>query len=360
MDDKRVFFRDEAARNQFFQDVFNASGVLTWSEFYSAYGLVKTTCEYYRNGSKSIPEPLFTSLLNTLTKEQQDCYAEAIYYKPLHWGQSLGGEIATKLHPEIYQVGREIGLQKLIAIAKAKSAFDSTMPLNEELCEFIGAFIGDGFTNKYGHAYWIQFAGDRRLDGDYFSNVLSKYAKSLFGGAMGHTKFRKGDNSMYLSFHSKSLFELLTKRFGFPAGLKVYSTKIPDEILSADKKYLYRAIRGIFDTDGCVFLDRRKVYSKPYPRIVLQTVSKDLYLQLKHILENEFTIYTLTKKPHGFGTHISYALEIYGHKQFQKWMSIIGFSNKKHLDRCSELTSLRRELHPRPVDYQSTAPLLSY
>lgn len=58
------------------------------------------------------------------------------------------------------------------------------------------------------------------------------------------------------------------------------------------KDELVRAtIRGIFDTDGCVFIDKRKSYKLYYPRIALQTVSKDLYNQLVSYLSRHFSLY---------------------------------------------------------------------
>ena len=49
-----------------------------------------------------------------------------------------------------------------------------------------------------------------------------------------------------------------------------------------------KIIRGIFDTDGGVFLDKRKIYKTKYPRIIFQTVSKPLFEQLSSILSKNF------------------------------------------------------------------------
>ena len=42
---------------------------------------------------------------------------------------------------------------------------------------------------------------------------------------------------------------------------------------------------------GCVFIDKRKSYKLYYPRIALQTVSKDLYNQLVSYLSRHFSLY---------------------------------------------------------------------
>jgi len=36
--------------------------------------------------------------------------------------------------------------------------------LNPEICEFIGAYIGDGYLANYGNQYLIGISGDKKLD----------------------------------------------------------------------------------------------------------------------------------------------------------------------------------------------------
>ena len=88
-------------------------------------------------------------------------------------------------------------------------------------------------------------------------------------------------------------------------------------------------IRGIFDTDGCVFLDKRKAYKKPYPRVTLQSASIDLINQLEDYLSKDFNLYVNKSNRDGYRNYI----EIYGHKQLERFLKQIGFSNKRHLNR---------------------------
>lgn len=214
--------------------------------------------------------------------------------------------------------------------------FDHDMELSEEICELIGAYIGDGHLNihTHGRTYILQFSGNSDLDLDYYETNIIPIIKRLFNKSPGLVKV-KNSKIMRLNCYSKEIGLFLKDRFNLTLGAKTHIVKIPDEIINSDKKYIYATIRGIFDTDGCVFLDKRKIYRKPYPRITLQTVSGNLYKQLKEILSNEFKLFTRVNKKRKI-----YCLEIYGHQQINKWMSLIGFSNKRHLDRYAPVAQL--------------------
>ncbi len=199
------------------------------------------------------------------------------------------------------------------------------MDLSKGLCEFIGAFIGDAFYNTYQSGkYTIQFTGDANLDDKYYTLTITPITKRLFGMK---PYIQKKKNSLRVNFQSKELFYMLKDRFEFPQGKKVYSVKIPEEIIKAGKEYIYATIRGIFDTDGCIFFDKRALYKGPYPRVTLQIANKSLFLQLKSLLSEEFKLYTSERSDRKF------YIEIYGHEQLQKWMLLIGFSNPRHSDK---------------------------
>lgn len=158
-------------------------------------------------------------------------------------------------------------------------------------------------------------------------------------GLKFHTSFPKASNSIRTINNSKFLSFLLTKRFGFPLGVKCHAVKIPEEIINSETTFVFATIRGIFDTDGCVFIDKRNAYKNPYPRITFVTVSKQLYLQLKAFLENYFSLYCAKKMPaeSEYNRSPRYEITIYGKKQLEKWVQLIGFSNERHLSKIKTL-----------------------
>lgn len=190
-----------------------------------------------------------------------------------------------------------------------------------------GSIDWDGFIGNYGdrkQQYIIQVTGDKRLDAEYFG-YLTQLIKQNFNPKNISIRNSKG-NTLRLTIYSKDLYVFLIKRFAFPSGKK-NDIVIPNEILSTER-YLIKTIRGIFDTDGCVFWDKRKIYKKPYPRITLETKSKALNNQLTDYLSEYFRIRNIKRK-RVLGT--TYVIEIYGHLQFKKWLELIGFSNNRHL-----------------------------
>ncbi len=146
--------------------------------------------------------------------------------------------------------------------------------LNKEICEFIGAFIGDGYFGTYGkkqRSYIVGFSGDKKLDEDYLKNYLKPLIKRNFPFTDPKIYYRNDENTIVLKVYSKKLYEFLLE-IGFRQGKKAHNIMIPQIILE-NEDFMKATIRGIFDTDGCFFLDKRKAYNKPYPRITLQVAS---------------------------------------------------------------------------------------
>lgn len=218
------------------------------------------------------------------------------------------------------------------------ASLDNTRPaeleLTSNLCEFVGALIGDGHIMKNykgKNFYGVLFTGNSELDKDYFLQKLSPIATSISSTKPCIT-FRKEKKAIMMRFYSKKLYQELVENIGLPTGNKTFTIKIPEKIIKSNDELIFATMRGIFDTDGTVFLDKRKIYKSPYPRISLQTVSKPLFDQLKARLEKHFSLYT-----NYFAKRKVFVIEIYGKSQLDKWMQLIGFSNNRHLNKIKEL-----------------------
>jgi intein/homing endonuclease len=117
-------------------------------------------------------------------------------------------------------------------------------------------------------------------------------------------------------------------KIGFNKGKKAHDVRIP-QIIVSDSEFMKYTVRGIFDTDGCLFFDKRKGYKSYYPRITIQVTSEELIDQLKEYLSKSFSLYiNKTNRDCCRNT-----LEIYGHEQLERFLKDIGFSNKRHLDK---------------------------
>ncbi|MFQ6020883.1 MAG: hypothetical protein ACE5J4_02580 [Candidatus Aenigmatarchaeota archaeon] len=133
--------------------------------------------------------------------------------------------------------------------------------MNEELAELVGAFIGDGFYNVYNDSHnHMEFVGHKKFDKQYLrylATISEKYFRinPIF-------KFHSG--ALRLIIHSK-VMNTFFLNLNLPMGKKSDIIEIPQDLYNS--KYITNVIRGIFDTDGFVYLDKRKIYKQLYPRI---------------------------------------------------------------------------------------------
>lgn len=323
----RIGFADEPMRKKFFSTVREISGAKSWKDISVLLGLRRTQFQQYQYGQLLLPKRIFDLMAEFLPKEKQDFFKTSIFAKPSNWGAVKGGL-------KNFEKNKEALLEHLgqVRYKSVPRPVNLSQPLSKDLCELIGAIIGDGCVD--GHirkngtsAYHLSITGDAERDKDYLTNKIPSIISSLFN-IQTHIYPKKDCRAIALNFNSKQVFSLFTKRFGFPAGAKAFTVKIPEEIMQAGEEFIFPAIRGIFDTDGCVFFDKRKKYCVPYPRITLQVVSEPLFLQLKQFLSKHFSLYARS----GIKRH-NYCVEVYGHKQLEKWMRLIGFSNRRHLSK---------------------------
>ena len=338
----RIGFESEDSRRKFFSAVREASGAGSWEALAEKFGRRRNHFQLYQYSKRLLPKELFNKMLALLPKEKQGFFCNKTFAKPANWGWVKGGLVNNQKNREKLLIHLQNCRGKR-AIPKETETEDfcHVLLLSPQLCEFIGAFIGDGSIDRHldnGRShYHVQITGDNVLDKGYLLSHLAQIARGLFcANPKGY--FRKNDNGLNLDVYSKKLFVLLTRRFGFPIGEKTFTVKIPEEIMNSEEKLIFATVRGIFDTDGCVFIDRRKAYKKPYGRIVLHTVSEQLHLQVKEILLQHFSLYTAVKKEKPlFHQAKMYEIVVYGNKQIEKWMQLIGFSNERHLSKIRKL-----------------------
>ncbi|MEK6940095.1 MAG: LAGLIDADG family homing endonuclease [Nanoarchaeota archaeon] len=202
------------------------------------------------------------------------------------------------------------------------------LKLNSELSELVGAFIGDGYLSKYGkNRIVVGITGNAVLDEEYLKIHLVSIVKKYFPSTKPSFCYRKDENTLQVRFYSQELATFFLS-LGFTPGIKTRTIIIP-KIIEADNKLLYATIRGIFDTDGCLFFDCRKKYRNPYPRITIQMASIPLINQLEKHLSRDFSLYVDKSNRDGKRN----TLEIYGHQQLERFLKQIGFSNKRHMSK---------------------------
>ena len=119
------------------------------------------------------------------------------------------------------------------------------------------------------------------------------------------------------------------KKLGLVLGYK-YNIEIPKVFLS--KNDLKKSVlRGIFDTDGGIYLQKR--YGKLYPRLYITTISFELSEQLLKLF-NEIGLRTTRYSQmykRGLNRKRTYIVGIRGVEMFHKFMKEISPRNPKHI-----------------------------
>jgi len=137
--------------------------------------------------------------------------------------------------------------------------------------EVVGAFIGDGFMNKYARSPIIEFSGDAVLDEAYFHTVLIPLLGKVFPQATPLLFLHSDCRCRKIRFNTYAVEHFFLDQ-GFSYGSKSHTVQIPSHFYF-DQELLFRVVRGIFDTDGCVYVNQRSSYARPCPRITFTTVS---------------------------------------------------------------------------------------
>ncbi|MCW4008171.1 MAG: hypothetical protein NWF09_05740 [Candidatus Bathyarchaeota archaeon] len=196
---------------------------------------------------------------------------------------------------------------------------------SQDLCELVGAIIGNGNLWSDGSRYRIEITGHPHLDREYF-NYLSTISYRLFKKLPYPLRIHQ--RALRWRLQSKEAYISLLE-IGLPAGKeKSHSVSIPYCILQKGWNYVKWTIRGIMDTDGTIFFSK-KTYEDPiYPTLEIRTCSKILANQITQILQQN----GFRARPRGNQTE-GYHVAIYGFKMLSLWIKEIGFSNPKHLDK---------------------------
>ena len=129
---------------------------------------------------------------------------------------------------------------------------------SELLAEFIGIFLGDGsFRNKY----QITISYNHRTEKGYAA-YIRRIVYKLFG-LRSNVRIRKKYGSAEAVVTSSNLVDYLRKETGLSYGNSRNQLILPGWI-SRNKKYKIGFIRGIFDSEGCVYGHMYRSGSKSY------------------------------------------------------------------------------------------------
>lgn len=208
-----------------------------------------------------------------------------------------------------------------------------------ELAEEVGWHIGDGSMNFYknrGKTKGLyQLRGHIEDDKEHYEKRIKPLFEKLFGLKLN---IRDMPSTRVVGFQIwNSDLVNYKKGLGLPLGYK-YELEIPKVFLS-NPDLKKASIRGIFDTDGGIYLQRKN--KKLYPRVYITTISFLLSEQLLKLFDEiglRATRYSqlYNKK---FKRKRSYIITIRGVEMFHKFVKEISPKNPKHIRKYKDFLS---------------------
>ena len=186
-----------------------------------------------------------------------------------------------------------------------------------QLAEFFGIMIGDGGINN---PWQANITLNSIKDAQYAKYIYS-ICKKLFDITPAIRK-RKTRNALVVSLASTSVVDFLVTN-GLIRGNKFKTgLRIPSWILN-NSSYKKACIRGLIDTDGCIFIHVHKVLGKIYKNIGLSftSYSPELIFQVTDIFAEFGIIGHISKR----GRDVS----LYQEDSIIKYLKVFGTSNNR-------------------------------
>ena len=188
---------------------------------------------------------------------------------------------------------------------------------SKELAEFVGIMIGDGGINNP----WQANISMNSVADAAYANYVEHLIVHLFGVSPAIRK-RKDRNTLVISLASTTIVDFLVF-LGLPRGNKLKAgLKIPKWILR-NPSYRKSCVRGLVDTDGCLYIHKHKIGGLEYKNIGFCFCSHSPILieQIVELFEESGIM------PHINGTGRS--IYLYRTDAVAKYLEVFGTSNDR-------------------------------
>ncbi len=220
------------------------------------------------------------------------------------------------------------------------------MQLTPAYAELLGILFGDGCLSHHNKKYIVYISGHKFNDYDYHTTTTKKLLKDLFNKQVT-IKFRKNENTLFIRFSDKRIFNILHDS-GMPIGKKYSQLIIPPKIL-IKSTLLFPFLRGLIDTDGCVIFSKQHRQYHYYPRIEITSKSQSFLKQILLALQQHQFYGSVSNKGRG------HRLEFPGFKNFNQWITHIGFNNPSILRKIEAQMGLYAPEEDRTPDLAVSA-----
>lgn len=259
-----------------------------FNKFSKGIKVNRRTLNDWQRGISTIPLEKYNKFIRLLNFRNADFSPKILNdYWHIKRASKKGGLARLKLYGEIGtpEGRRKGGLASLATHKSKKTLFYNIKSIKEaneskKLAEFFGILFGDGHLSNYQACVYTSSQTDRE-----HALHTKKLIKDLFE-IIACLKVKKNKNVINIVASSRNLVRFLNNK-GMPIGNKIKNKlRVPDWIKN-NSSYKKAFIRGLFDTDGCVYLDRHKINNKIYKYLgwTITSYASNLILDVINILK---------------------------------------------------------------------------
>jgi len=287
------------------------------------------TIRNWRSGKYTIPLDKLNTILRISGLEKNDISLEV---KDEWWGNKSAGKRGGASYIEKYGSIGTIDSKRLGGVSSynrrrqnpndiyARKTIKQPERTNL-LAEFVGILIGDGTVSKYQVSVSVNSVDDKK-----YAMVIKDMFYELFLIDAKISKL-KNSNCLTITASSVQLVNYMVGQ-GILMGDKIsQGLDIPPWILG-NRSLSIACVRGIFDTDGCVYNERHTVRGRTYsyPRLSIVSASPYLRESINSVLKSLDLCPTIRNNR---------SVNLEKRRDIDRYFSIVGSSNPKHIDRYS-------------------------
>lgn len=286
------------------------------------------TLKEWKKGNNTLPEESFKKLVIIAGMKMTDFIYDIL---PENWnvsGAAKKGGLATVAkygNPGTKEGRVKGGRNSLVTHNKFNTGFKIKKQIFEpkqskELAEMLGILVGDGHLCTYQTTMTTNSITDIE-----HAKFVSGLFKKLFKIEVPIQK-NSGSNSVDVIVSSKKLADFLAL-MGMTKGNKIHNGLHIPEWIMENNKFWRPFIRGLFDTDGCVYLDRHYRGNKIYKHIgwTISSNADKLVIDIIKVLEGLGFSPSYRKSQHS--VYLRKQAEVY------RYFVEIGTHNSKHASR---------------------------
>lgn len=305
--------------NSFFDQVRKTSG-LSFGQIANLVKLNERTIRDWRRGKYN---PSHKTLYFLSTKFEVD-FPRVEKKLADNWGAKLGGVASQQKHGSYFESLSEdqkrLNIKKAALTRKRRGYTDFVQKEikypkeSYKLAEFVGIVLGDGAVTPGQVVITLH-----RIDDGLYADYVCRLIYDLFD--VRPSKHPR-DNVINIRI-SRVLLVGFLNRMGINVGNKVRQQVDVPTWIKSNISYSKACLRGLFDTDGCFYVDKHLYKNKVYENCAINfsNRSKPLLDFFQSQLSN-LNFHPL--RTSGYNVCLKRELEVI------KYSEIIGFSNSKH------------------------------